>query len=112
LFGSHLFLLFHFHSSIGEGFMKSATKNARRRIDPVTNLWRFGDERDDAARSAEAGPDSAEFIDPDSDFEDGDLAGEELPCTDGDDSRWEAFVPDEDERDPEPEPGDFWTAEG
>jgi hypothetical protein len=33
---------------------------------------------------------------------------EELPCTDADDADWDAFLPDDDERDPEPEPGDFW----
>ena len=27
---------------------------------------------------------------------------------DGDDLRWDAFIPDDDERDPEPDPGDFW----
>lgn len=37
---------------------------------------------------------------------------EDLPCTDGagdgDDARWEAFIPDDDEVDPAPDPGDFW----
>lgn len=33
---------------------------------------------------------------------------EELPCTDADDADWDAFLPDDDERNPEPEPGDFW----
>jgi hypothetical protein len=28
-----------------------------------------------------------------------------------DDSRWDVFVPDDDERDPLPEPGDFWNDE-
>jgi hypothetical protein len=39
-----------------------------------------------------------------------DLDFADMPCTDGDDgeSQWEAFIPDEDERDPEPDPGDFW----
>lgn len=32
----------------------------------------------------------------------------EMPCTDADDEPWEAFIPDEDERDPQPEAGDFW----
>ena len=40
--------------------------------------------------------------------EDSDLDAEELPCTDEDESHWDAFIPDEDERDPEPEAGDFW----
>jgi hypothetical protein len=40
-----------------------------------------------------------------------DLDFADMPCTDdidGDDSPWEAFIPDEDEADPEPDPGDFW----
>jgi len=38
-----------------------------------------------------------------------DLDYEDMPCTDdGDDSRWEAFIPDDDEFDPQPDPGDFW----
>ncbi len=40
-----------------------------------------------------------------------DLDFADMPCTDdidGGDSPWEAFIPDEDETDPEPEPGDFW----
>jgi len=32
------------------------------------------------------------------------------PCTD-DDSRWEVFIPDDDEFDPLPDPGDFWTTQ-
>lgn len=32
------------------------------------------------------------------------------PCTD-EDSRWDAFIPDDDELDPLPDPGDFWTAQ-
>jgi hypothetical protein len=40
-----------------------------------------------------------------------DLEFEEMPCTD-DDSRWEAFVPDDDEFDPQPEPNDFWIENG
>jgi len=46
--------------------------------------------------------------------EDTDLDYVEMPCTDGvcptgeeDDERWEAFIPDEDEWDPQPDPGDF-----
>jgi hypothetical protein len=35
---------------------------------------------------------------------------DEVLCTDdGDDSQWEAFIPEEDERDPLPDPGDFWV---
>jgi hypothetical protein len=38
-----------------------------------------------------------------------DLDFDDVPCTDDDDeSRWEAFIPDEDEWDPAPDPGDFW----
>jgi hypothetical protein len=33
------------------------------------------------------------------------------PFTDNDDSRWDVFVPDDDQRDPLPEPGDFWVDE-
>ena len=28
-----------------------------------------------------------------------------------DDDRWDVFIPDDDERDPRPEPGDFWGSE-
>ena len=45
---------------------------------------------------------------PDEPQEPSDLEFEELPCTDDDDSRWDAFIPDDDERDPQPAPGDFW----
>jgi hypothetical protein len=37
-----------------------------------------------------------------------DLEFPELPCTDEDDASWDAFIPDDDERDPAPERGDFW----
>ena len=37
--------------------------------------------------------------------DDSDLDDEEIPCTDDDDSRWEAFIPDDDECDPEPDAG-------
>ena len=39
--------------------------------------------------------------------EDTDLDEFDLPCTD-DDGRWDVFIPDDDERDPLPEAGDFW----
>jgi hypothetical protein len=29
----------------------------------------------------------------------------------GDDDRWEVFIPDDDERDPLPDPGDFWISD-
>ena len=56
---------------------------------------------------AELEPDSAEPPDA------SDLDYTDMPCTDagsgdGDESQWEAFIPDEDEWDPEPDPGDFW----
>jgi hypothetical protein len=53
-------------------------------------------------------PDLEEPVDP---ADASDLDFEEMPCTD-DDSRWEAFIPDEDERDPLPDPGDFWIENG
>lgn len=31
----------------------------------------------------------------------------DVPCTD-DDTTWEVFIPDDDEEDPLPDPGDFW----
>jgi len=31
----------------------------------------------------------------------------DIPCTD-DDSSWDVFIPDDDEEDPLPGPGDFW----
>ncbi len=47
-------------------------------------------------------------------FEPGDKTDfdyEEIPATDcasAEDVWWEVFIPDEDECDPDPEPGDFW----
>ena len=41
-----------------------------------------------------------------------------MPCTDDgdevvdDDARWDAFIPDDDEWDPEPDSGDFWVENG
>jgi hypothetical protein len=90
-----------------EKFMRSPTENRVRMIDPVTNLWRFSDvEEPDGA--IELDPNAAEPSEPD---DTSDLEFEELPCTD-DDSHWEAFIPDEDERDPEPDAGDFWMENG
>ena len=34
----------------------------------------------------------------------------EVPCFD-DDSNWDVFIGDDDELDPLPDPGDFWTAQ-
>jgi hypothetical protein len=39
-----------------------------------------------------------------------DLDNFDIPQGD-DDSRWDVFIPDEDERDPQPDPGDFWIDE-
>ena len=49
-----------------------------------------------------AEPDDASDLD--------DVPYDDVPCTDDgdDDPRWEAFIPDEDECDPWPDPGDFW----
>jgi hypothetical protein len=35
----------------------------------------------------------------------------ELDEIDPDDARWDAFIADDDERDPQPEYGDFWPAD-
>jgi hypothetical protein len=35
----------------------------------------------------------------------------DAPCTDEDDSRWDVFIPDDDEFDPLPDPSDFWTTQ-
>jgi hypothetical protein len=48
---------------------------------------------------------------PDEDSDLDDLDDFNLPCTDIDDGRWDAFIPDDDERDPLPEEGDFWNDE-
>lgn len=37
-----------------------------------------------------------------------DLEFPEAPYTSEDDACWEAFIPDDDQWDPQPEPGDFW----
>jgi hypothetical protein len=49
-----------------------------------------------------ADPDDASDLD--------DVPYDDVPCTDDgdDDPRWEAFIADEDECDPWPDPGDFW----
>jgi hypothetical protein len=45
---------------------------------------------------------------PDVDWaDDSDLDDSYLRAGDGDDERWDAFIADDDERDPLPEPGDF-----
>lgn len=56
---------------------------------------------------SELEPEPAEPADPT------ELEFTDMPCTDAgteaDESQWEAFVPDDDEWDPQPEPGDFWV---
>lgn len=57
-------------------------------------------------------PDDAEDEpdDPDPELLDpGNLMIDEPPS--GDDAYWDAFIPDDDECDPLPEPGDFWMEE-
>jgi hypothetical protein len=41
---------------------------------------------------------------------DGDGEDSELDEIDPDDPRWDAFIADDDERDPQPDYGDFWPA--
>lgn len=52
-------------------------------------------------------PEEPSNDDTDIDFDDN---LDEMPMTDDahDDANWEVFIPDELERDPLPEPGDFW----
>lgn len=56
---------------------------------------------------SDAPPNETEPLEPPPD-EPSDLEFEDLPCTDEDDARWEAFIPDDDQRDPQPDPRDFW----
>lgn len=56
---------------------------------------------------------------PDVPDEASDLDFADMPCTDDgqgggedDDRRWEAFIPEEEEWDPQPDPGDFWMENG
>lgn len=64
-------------------------------------------------------PDPDEFGPDSDDWDDAsDLDFVDMPCTDAggsgcindDDSRWDAFLADEDETDPAPDPRDFWLA--
>jgi hypothetical protein len=41
-----------------------------------------------------------------------DLDEFDLPWADDGDPRWDVFIPDDDERDPLPQPGDFWIDSG
>jgi hypothetical protein len=70
--------------------------------DTMVSGGRRGDARAEASPEDDERPD-----DEDGDAEDSDLEFEEMPCTDQG-SDWEAFLPDEDEFDPQPDPGDFW----
>jgi hypothetical protein len=94
-------------TALKEKFMSSRAAFPVRTIDPVTNLWRFSDDAEEPDTAIEVEPD---FVEPPDSEDASDLEYEELPCTD-DDSHWEAFIPDEDERDPEPDPGDFWMGQ-
>jgi hypothetical protein len=78
------------------------------------------DDRTDEPREVDPGEVPEDGTDLDStdtdstDLDSTDLDYVEMPCTDGvipeeDDRRWEVFVPDEDEWDPQPGPGDFQT---
>jgi hypothetical protein len=66
-------------------------------VTAATSTWRSDD--------ADEEPDDREpeLMDP------GNREIDDLP--DGDDAYWDVFIPDEDERDPLPEPGDFWIEE-
>lgn len=68
--------------------MKNAANHAPQFMNPLTI----------EERGEEDTPD-VEFIDFD-EFN--------LPSADDHDARWDVFIPDDDERDPLPEPGDFW----
>jgi hypothetical protein len=68
----------------------------------------------DPGAVSEKGPDSDGTDLDATDLDSTDLDFVEMPCTDGiipenDDRSWEVFVPNEDEWDPQPEPGDFRT---
>jgi hypothetical protein len=59
---------------------------------------------------AEMLPEEPSDLDPELDppEDESELEFPELPCTDEDDAPWEAFIPDDDRWEPDPEPGDFW----
>jgi hypothetical protein len=67
------------------------------------------DTETDEPSDVELEPSESEPSEPD---EPSDLDFTDMPCTDAgsgtDESPWEAFLPDDDQWDPEPEPGDFW----
>ncbi|MGD9636617.1 MAG: hypothetical protein AB7G28_25780 [Pirellulales bacterium] len=60
--------------------------------------------------SADLTPDEPSDLEPENEesTDASDLELPEVPATDEDDARWEAFIPDDDQSDPQPEPGDFW----
>ncbi|HEY4234328.1 MAG TPA: hypothetical protein VGM76_12930 [Lacipirellulaceae bacterium] len=76
--------------------MSNAAVSSGRRREELADAW----PADERPNDQEVDEDELEPTD------ESDLEFEELPCTD--DSRWDAFIPDEDECDPEPDPGDFW----
>ncbi len=83
-------------------------------IDPRNTDSRDGDASDVDPRNMVLADDAPLTTEPDeaSDLDDvpyDDAPYEDVPCTDdGDDAQWEAFIPDEDERDLLPDRGDFW----
>ena len=52
-------------------------------------------------------PEEPTDLEPDGPTEPSDFEYVDIPCTD-EDSRWDVFLPDDDERDPQPDAGDFW----
>lgn len=65
--------------------------------------------RDDTIPAVPAEPPARPGDDPPEPDDPSDLDELELPCTD--DASWEVFIADDDERDPQPEWGDFWNDE-
>jgi hypothetical protein len=70
--------------------MKTPHPNRRIERNPETPL----------NQSHESSPDESDFLPPEE--------PSELDEIDLNDERWEAFLADDDERDPQPQPGDFW----
>lgn len=63
--------------------------------------------------NSEPPPDEPSDLDvaPDESSDQSEIEFENALFADEDDSRWEAFILDDDERDPEPEQGDFWIGD-
>jgi hypothetical protein len=74
---------------------------------------------EELSMNADLMPDEPGDLEPQAEPDDcSDLDYDDVPCTDGggldrsdddDESRWDAFIPDEDEWDPQPHPRDFWV---